>query len=128
MPPTKRKRISSLPTENHDDGYTDEDYSTPSSRRNASVAQLLNRPATVPRPESSEVDMTQVSQTLKSKNISPSALKFGFLGLGIMGCGIVKNLINSGHKVAVWNRTLMKVKLVYSHLVFSCFLISFNLV
>lgn len=36
-------------------------------------------------------------------------MKFGFLGLGIMGSGIVKNLLNSGHKVVVWNRTAAKV-------------------
>lgn len=36
-------------------------------------------------------------------------MKFGFLGLGIMGSGIVKNLLNSGHKVLVWNRTAAKV-------------------
>lgn len=56
------------------------------------------------------MDMQSVSQTLKSKNINPSSLRFGFLGLGIMGCGIVKNLINSGHKVVVWNRTLSKCR------------------
>lgn len=39
----------------------------------------------------------------------PSSLKFGFLGLGIMGSGIVKNLLNSGHSVVVWNRTPDKV-------------------
>ncbi|QQP42272.1 Uncharacterized protein FKW44_016883 [Caligus rogercresseyi] len=31
-----------------------------------------------------------------------------FLGLGIMGGGIVKNLLNSGHSVSVWNRTSEK--------------------
>lgn len=54
--------------------------------------------------------MHTVSETLKSKNINPSPLRFGFLGLGIMGGGIVKNLLNSGHKVAVWNRTLEKCR------------------
>lgn len=54
--------------------------------------------------------MNDVSSTLKLKNINPSALKFGFLGLGIMGSGIVKNLINSGHKVVVWNRTSNKCR------------------
>lgn len=54
--------------------------------------------------------MRSISQTLKSKNINPSSLRFGFLGLGIMGCGIVKNLINSGHKVVVWNRTSSKCR------------------
>lgn len=55
------------------------------------------------------LDVETMSQTLKDKNILPSNLKFGFLGLGIMGSGIVKNLINSGHSVIVWNRTHEKV-------------------
>jgi NAD binding domain of 6-phosphogluconate dehydrogenase len=55
------------------------------------------------------LDVERVTQTLKEKNIQPSSLKFGFLGLGIMGSGIVKNLLNSGHKVIVWNRTSEKV-------------------
>lgn len=56
------------------------------------------------------MDVETLSKTLKDKNILPSNLKFGFLGLGIMGSGIVKNLINSGHKVIVWNRTQEKVR------------------
>jgi len=43
------------------------------------------------------------------KNISPSQLRFGFIGLGNIGSGIVKNLLNSGHKVTVWNRSTEKV-------------------
>lgn len=44
-----------------------------------------------------------------SRNIQPSELKFGFIGLGNIGCGIVKNLLNTGHKVTVWNRNAFKV-------------------
>jgi 3-hydroxyisobutyrate dehydrogenase len=51
-----------------------------------------------------------VSDTLKQKGIKASCLKFGFLGLGIMGQGIVKNLLNSGHSVNVWNRTPAKCR------------------
>ncbi|GFY72582.1 putative oxidoreductase GLYR1 homolog [Trichonephila inaurata madagascariensis] len=32
-------------------------------------------------------------------------LKIGFLGLGVMGQRIVKNLLKSGHDVSIWNRT-----------------------
>ena len=32
------------------------------------------------------------------------------LFLGIMGSGMVKNLLNSGHNVTVWNRTTEKVR------------------
>lgn len=31
--------------------------------------------------------------------------QIGFIGLGIMGRGMVKNLVEKGHTVAVWNRT-----------------------
>lgn len=55
------------------------------------------------------LDLENVSETLLEKNIKASQMKFGFLGLGIMGSGIVKNLLNSGHKVVVWNRTAAKV-------------------
>lgn len=62
---------------------------------------------------SQQLDLESVSQTLKDKNILPSKLKFGFLGLGIMGSGIVKNLLNSGHSVIVWNRTTDKVRFFF---------------
>ena len=29
----------------------------------------------------------------------------GYLGLGTMGAGMVKNLVEAGHEVTVWNRT-----------------------
>lgn len=56
-----------------------------------------------------KLDLERITDTLKDKEISPSKLKFGFLGLGIMGSGIVKNLIQSQHSVIVWNRTPAKV-------------------
>lgn len=79
-------------------------------RRNVPVSHLLNRPVTVARPATPEIDMSSVSNALQSRNIQASNLKFGFLGLGIMGCGIVKNLLNSGHSVVVWNRTATKCR------------------
>lgn len=80
------------------------------ARRNVPVSHLLNRPVTVARPATPEIDMSSVSNALQSRNIQASNLKFGFLGLGIMGCGIVKNLLNSGHSVVVWNRTATKCR------------------
>ncbi|XP_053973823.1 cytokine-like nuclear factor N-PAC [Hylaeus anthracinus] len=80
-------------------------HSTPFRK---SGSTLLNRPANIARPVTPPLDVETLSQTLKEKNILPSTLKFGFLGLGIMGSGIVKNLINSGHSVIVWNRTQEK--------------------
>lgn len=108
LPPAKRSRHT-LGERNYD-GDHDLSFSS-SPRRNDAVNQLLNRPQVlVQRPDPPEINMQTVSETLKSKNINPSPLRFGFLGLGIMGGGIVKNLLNSGHKVAVWNRTLEKCR------------------
>ncbi len=36
--------------------------------------------------------------------------KLGFVGLGIMGGGMVLNLLNAGFEVAVWNRTASKME------------------
>lgn len=127
---TKRPRVSSTPRTNHVNnnsssggGGGDSDSgilvsqadsnSTASpyvpSRRNVQNA-LLNRPSPLPLPDQPAIDMSLISETLQSKNIKPSELRFGFLGLGLMGSGIVKNLINSGHKVSVWNRTDSKCR------------------
>lgn len=54
--------------------------------------------------EELESHSISISQTQKLQNIVASAKTFGFLGVGIMGSGIVKNLLNSGHKVIIWNR------------------------
>ena len=40
-----------------------------------------------------------------SKHVKPSHKSFGFIGLGMMGKQIVKGLLESGHKITVWNKT-----------------------
>ncbi|XP_075150276.1 nucleosome-destabilizing factor isoform X1 [Haematobia irritans] len=76
-------------------------------RRNHNSIALLERPH-VRVPETQTIDMSTRSQTLADRDIVPSDLTFGFLGLGIMGSTIVKGLICTGHKVVVWNRTMSK--------------------
>ncbi|CAN8012560.1 unnamed protein product, partial [Ixodes pacificus] len=68
----------------------------------------LLRQSYVSRPVTPPLDVERISDVLKQKRVSPSNLKFGFLGLGNMGQGMVKNLINSGHHITVWNRTPSK--------------------
>ncbi|KAK6625874.1 hypothetical protein RUM43_006173 [Polyplax serrata] len=90
----------------HDDSPSnDSGILNHSSLRKSSGPGLLQRPSANFMVSSQQLDLENVSQTLRDKNILPSKLKFGFLGLGIMGSGIVKNLLNSGHSVIVWNRT-----------------------
>lgn len=71
---------------------------------------IIDRPNIFLSPEAQELDVSTITETLKSKNIKASKKKFGFIGLGIMGSGIVKNLINSGHDVSVYNRAQDKTK------------------
>ena len=55
-------------------------------KSSAAVSGLLDRP-TLARPASPStgIDLVTSSQTLREKDIQPSKLTFGFLGLGIMG-------------------------------------------
>jgi len=76
----------------------------------SAVSSFLDRPYLNRPPPSSPTLIESASKVMAEKDIQPSTLKFGFLGLGIMGSGIVKNLLNSGHSVTVWNRTLEKCK------------------
>ncbi|XP_064636113.1 cytokine-like nuclear factor N-PAC isoform X2 [Lineus longissimus] len=48
--------------------------------------------------------------SVPAKNIIPTPMKIGYLGLGIMGQGMVMNLLKSGHEVTVWNRTSHKCR------------------
>ncbi|XP_076446402.1 uncharacterized protein LOC143283895 [Babylonia areolata] len=49
-------------------------------------------------------------EKLENQAVIPTPLRIGFLGLGIMGQGMVMNLLRSGHEVTVWNRTVTKTK------------------
>lgn len=62
----------------------------------------------VPTLDTPQISMSTIS--IKNRNIRPSSLKFGFIGLGFLGQRLLKNLLNSGHQVTIWNRTLTKCK------------------
>ena len=119
--PAKRQRsIPSSPiARNHnnnnelssDFSSSQKEYSSPVPRSRVARA-VIDRPDifSQTKPDIEELDVETITETLKSKNIKASSSKFGFIGLGIMGSGIVKNLINSGHDVCVYNRTHDKTK------------------
>ncbi|XP_055930029.1 cytokine-like nuclear factor N-PAC [Argiope bruennichi] len=50
-------------------------------------------------------DLHKPNETRKAQIVIPSQKKIGFIGLGMMGQRLVKNLLTSNHKVTVWNRT-----------------------
>jgi len=51
-----------------------------------------------------------VADAAPAKNVIATPMKIGFLGLGIMGSGMVNNLLISGHEVTVWNRSPAKCR------------------
>ncbi|GFQ79241.1 putative oxidoreductase GLYR1 homolog [Trichonephila clavata] len=59
-------------------------------------------------PPEPSLDFSRASTIMRAKNIEPTSKKIGFIGLGMMGQRIVKNLLDSGHDVSVWNRTPSK--------------------
>ncbi|XP_030377057.1 putative oxidoreductase GLYR1 homolog isoform X2 [Scaptodrosophila lebanonensis] len=77
------------------------------SKRGPNAIALLDRPV-VTRPETQAIDMNSRPNTLAERDIVASEQTIGFLGLGMMGSTIVKDLIYTGHKVVVWNRTIDK--------------------
>merc|ERR1711936_162804 len=112
-----KKATAAATTKSEEEDLTEEeeDDDTPNHVNNrksatSAVSSFLDRPYLNRPPPSSPtlIDMSSTSKVLAEKDIQPSTLKFGFLGLGIMGAGIVKNLLNSGHCVTVWNRTAEK--------------------
>jgi 3-hydroxyisobutyrate dehydrogenase len=112
--PAKKRRRSTLPSNvnrsNHHNNNNEvvqdfkNDYLSPAPRARNVARAVIDRPD-IAKPEAQELDVSTITDTLKSKNITASTSKFGFIGLGIIGSGIVKNLINSGHDVCVYNRT-----------------------
>ena len=44
--------------------------------------------------------------TVMNQPVTPGKSRIGFLGLGIMGTPMIRNLLKAGFEVTIWNRTL----------------------
>lgn len=55
-----------------------------------------------------QIDLSSIIK--KTKDVRPSSLKFGFIGLGMMGQRLVKHLLNTDHQVTIWNRDRNKIE------------------
>ncbi|XP_023014245.2 nucleosome-destabilizing factor isoform X1 [Leptinotarsa decemlineata] len=120
--PKRTKKAAPVKRQNSDSGSSSKNsfskrarQSTPRMDENGVAdgigtvgSAILNFPSITDAPESPTVDLNNLSELLKTKNISASKLTFGFIGLGTIGSGIVKNLINSGHRVNLYSRTMKK--------------------
>ncbi|KAG5894442.1 hypothetical protein JTB14_014891 [Gonioctena quinquepunctata] len=121
--PKRTKKAATVKRQNSDSGSSSKNSSFSKRGRQSSPrmeengvgegigtvgTEILNCPSITDAPESPTVDLHNLSELLKTKDISASKLTFGFIGLGIIGTGIVKNLINSGHRVNLYSRTMKK--------------------
>ncbi|GFY61090.1 putative oxidoreductase GLYR1 homolog [Trichonephila inaurata madagascariensis] len=78
-------------------------FNTPHNNTYNPIGQKYVEPSPVP-----VLDMSRANPILRRKNIRATSKKIGFIGLGTMGQRIVKNLLESGHDVSIWNRTQEK--------------------
>ncbi|KAM6299198.1 cytokine-like nuclear factor N-PAC isoform 4-T4 [Aegotheles albertisi] len=70
--------------------------------------QTITKKLKVCEEETGSTSIQAADSTAVNGSITPTDKKIGFLGLGLMGSGIVSNLLKMGHTVTVWNRTAEK--------------------
>ncbi|XP_054848397.1 cytokine-like nuclear factor N-PAC isoform X11 [Eublepharis macularius] len=70
--------------------------------------QAISKKLKVCEEETGSTSIQAADSTAINGSITPTDKKIGFLGLGLMGSGIVSNLLKMGHTVTVWNRTAEK--------------------
>ncbi|XP_077130373.1 cytokine-like nuclear factor N-PAC isoform X2 [Ranitomeya variabilis] len=73
--------------------------------------QAISKRLKVSEEDTGSTSIQAADSTALNGNITPTDKKIGFLGLGLMGSGIVSNLLKVGHTVTVWNRTAEKCDL-----------------
>ncbi|XP_058142512.1 cytokine-like nuclear factor N-PAC isoform X5 [Dasypus novemcinctus] len=77
--------------------------------------QAITKKLKICEEETGSTSIQAADSTAVNGSITPTDKKIGFLGLGLMGSGIVSNLLKMGHTVTVWNRTAEK-EAIRSHL------------
>ncbi|XP_067317550.1 cytokine-like nuclear factor N-PAC isoform X2 [Anolis sagrei] len=83
----------------------------PSGSEPAVCYQTITKKLKVCEEETGSTSIQAADSTAINGSITPTDKKIGFLGLGLMGSGIVSNLIKMGHTVTLWNRTAEKCDL-----------------
>ncbi|XP_077590051.1 cytokine-like nuclear factor N-PAC isoform X3 [Stigmatopora nigra] len=77
----------------------------------ASSMEPISKRLKIIEEESASTSIQAADSTAINGSITPTDKRIGFLGLGLMGSGIVSNLLKMGHVVTVWNRTAEKCDL-----------------
>ncbi|XP_047656836.1 putative oxidoreductase GLYR1 isoform X6 [Tachysurus fulvidraco] len=86
-----------------------------SSDKPASSMEPISKRLKIIEEDSGSTSIQAADSTALNGSITPTDKRYtpriGFLGLGLMGSGIVSNLLKMGHVVTVWNRTAEKCDL-----------------
>lgn len=77
----------------------------------ASSMEPISKRLKIVEEDTGSTSIQAADSTAINGSITPTDKRIGFLGLGLMGSGIVSNLLKMGHIVTVWNRTAEKCDL-----------------
>uniref|UniRef100_A0AAY5K0I5 Cytokine-like nuclear factor N-PAC n=1 Tax=Esox lucius TaxID=8010 RepID=A0AAY5K0I5_ESOLU len=77
----------------------------------ASSMEPISKRLKIVEEDTGSTSIQAADSTAINGSIIPTDKRIGFLGLGLMGSGIVSNLLKMGHIVTVWNRTAEKCDL-----------------
>ncbi|XP_058624705.1 cytokine-like nuclear factor N-PAC isoform X6 [Onychostoma macrolepis] len=81
-----------------------------SSDKPASSMEPITKRLKIIEEDTGSTSIQAADSTAINGSITPTDKRIGFLGLGLMGSGVVSNLLKMGHVVTVWNRTAEKVQ------------------
>ncbi|XP_061568867.1 cytokine-like nuclear factor N-PAC isoform X3 [Cololabis saira] len=81
------------------------------SEKPASSMEPISKRLKIIEEVTGSTSIQAADSTAINGSITPTDKRIGFLGLGLMGSGIVSNLLKMGHAVTVWNRTAEKCDL-----------------
>ncbi|XP_042575830.1 putative oxidoreductase GLYR1 isoform X5 [Cyprinus carpio] len=76
----------------------------------ASSMEPITKRLKIIEEDTGSTSIQAADSTAINGSITPTDKRIGFLGLGLMGSGVVSNLLKMGHVVTVWNRTAEKVQ------------------
>ncbi|XP_056096585.1 cytokine-like nuclear factor N-PAC isoform X4 [Rhinichthys klamathensis goyatoka] len=76
-----------------------------SSDKPASSMEPITKRLKIIEEDTRSTSIQAADSTAINGSITPTDKRIGFLGLGLMGSGVVSNLLKMGHVVTVWNRT-----------------------
>uniref|UniRef100_A0A9J7XWN1 Cytokine-like nuclear factor N-PAC n=3 Tax=Cyprinus carpio TaxID=7962 RepID=A0A9J7XWN1_CYPCA len=84
---------------------------SPFSLQPASSMEPITKRLKIIEEDTGSTSIQAADSTAINGSITPTDKRIGFLGLGLMGSGVVSNLLKMGHVVTVWNRTAEKCDL-----------------